>query len=138
MKVKKFWQSEFQVVRAEFFLEKGKLSPAVGDIITLSDPNIEFDFVSRGLIIPTDLPPVGVYIALMDFELPGRKEKFVAKKLDRVELKKEDALELMLKNVVIPADENQWRPYGRRMKTVRESEPLTAKNKTSFTKNWRW
>ena len=37
--------------------------------------------------------------------------------LEVVELRAKDALPLMLKVAVIPVDEQQWRPRGRRLKT---------------------
>ncbi len=71
----------------------------------------------RGLIIPCDLPSVGVYIVLKAFSLPGSPKKYEAKPLELVSLRAEDALPLMLAGVVIPKDESRWRPANRRLRT---------------------
>jgi hypothetical protein len=73
--------------------------------------------VMRGLLVPCDLPPVGVYICIRPFSLPGSVEKYEAKVMDLVSLKAEDALRLMLQGAVIPKDEDRWRPNNRRLRT---------------------
>ncbi len=86
------------------------------DIIEATQSEAD-ELVAIGRAVPCDLPETGVYIALQDICLPGRTEKFEAKRMERVELKAEDALRLMLDRSVIPEDEKQWRPRNARLKT---------------------
>lgn len=94
----------------------------VGEEIELDEADRD-EFVAHGRAIPCDLPPVGVYIALTDLNLPGNSEKFSCKKMELVSLKAEDALRLMLAGMVIPKDETRWRPGNRRL---RSDKPCTA------------
>lgn len=106
--------AKFQVLKS-FYLKVGQLAKS-GETIEIENPNDQVLFCLQGRIRPV-LPETGVYIALMDITLPGRKEKFEAKKLELVELKADDALPLLLNRSVIPKDESQWRPFGRKLQT---------------------
>jgi len=78
--------------------------------------------VQRGGVTPIDTPEIGEYICLVDITLPGDKEAFKAKRMEKVLLKKDQALDLMLKRLVIPVDASQWRPYGLRLRRTGEAE----------------
>ncbi len=85
-----------------------------GEIVEMDQ--LEADqYVQIGRVIPVDLPDVGTYITLTSFSLPGKNEKFETKKFERVELRAQDALRLMLDRSVIPEDESQWRPRNARL-----------------------
>jgi len=96
-----------------------------GQEIEIEDEGLAIHWCRRGFIEPCDLPDIGSYIATTDFELPSRKEKFSAKHLDIVELKKADALRLMFGRRVIPLNDDQWRPFGRRLKTGADHKKLS-------------
>ncbi len=119
---------KFRVLRS-FYKDGRPLE--VGELIEIESmdekatPTVQFDLVSTNRVVPADIPEVGVYIALVDLALPGKVEKFTCKPLDRIELKAEDALRLMMSRCVIPEDENQWRPFNRRL----ESKPDEARKR---------
>jgi hypothetical protein len=98
------------VVMKGFTYAKERVQP--GDEIEIFDQTDQDGFVSRGLIRPTDLPPIGKYVGLRSICLPGRVSKFESKPMELLEIKADDALKLMLSRTVLPADPDQWRPYG--------------------------
>lgn len=104
---------KFKVVRP--FRWVGRIV-AKDEEIDIPESNQTHLVVSRR-VVPCDIPEVGTYIAIKAFQLPGAVEKYEAKGLDLVSLKAEDALALMLQGVVIPKDENRWRPNNRRLAT---------------------
>lgn len=125
---------EFRVLDAAFSI-RGR-TPQVGELVKFYDIiGMVEDLCSRGLIEPADCPEIGVYIVLKSFTLPGRKEKFKAEKLQRVELLKEDAIRLMFERSVIPVDNFQWRPYGLRLGKNEEKVEIPQK-KRSFLWDW--
>jgi len=73
-------------------------------------------YVSTGKAVPCDIPEVGVYICLRSFSLPGSIEKFEAKQGDLVSLLAKDALRLMIDGYIIPKNNSQWRPHGRKLR----------------------
>lgn len=126
---------EFRVLGG--FSVRGGHTPQIGDIINLYDIfGMAEDLCSRGLIEPTDCPETGVYIVVKPFILPGRKEKFKAEKLQRVELLKEDAIRLMLERSVIPVDNLQWRPYGLKLGENQGVSVEILQKKKSFVWDW--
>lgn len=104
---------KFNVVKPVFWAGSVK---AAGEEIEISDPAEALGLVQSGKIIPTDLPATGEYIALRDLKLSGRKAAFEAKKMERVILRSDQALKLMLEGAVIPCDDSQWRPNDRQLK----------------------
>ena len=91
-------------------LDRGKLVEA-GEQIEILEQVDQDGMVKLGKVKPADLPEVGRYVALRNLTLPGKVEKFTAKRLELVELKAADALALMLDRGCLPADPDQWRPY---------------------------
>jgi hypothetical protein len=71
--------------------------------------------VAIGKIKP-ELPEVSIYVCLQAITIPGEIEKHTAKKMERVLLRAEDALPLLISGAVIPEADGQWRPLGRRLK----------------------
>lgn len=104
----------FEVIRP-FIWNKKKVE--VGDMIEITDEGEQVGYFQRKMVLPADVPKRGVYIALRPLTLPGLKEAFKAKRLEQVELTKEQAIDLMLERAVIPASPNQWRPGNARIKT---------------------
>jgi hypothetical protein len=102
----------------------------IGEIIELTEPTAT-SLVSFHKVTPVDLSPVGEYIALAPFSLPGKSEKFSCQKLERIFIKAEDALPLMLQRAILPADPNRWRPYGMK---IREGRDRSAQRKAALDK----
>lgn len=92
--------------------------------------------IQRGKVTPTDIPEVGEYIALQDLTLPGDKEAHRAKKMERILLKKDQALDLMLKRLIVPVDTSRWTPYGLHLQTP--DEALSERKKTDELVQERW
>lgn len=103
----------FRVVKPIYWSGSVK---AAGDEIEISDPAEAFGLVQTGKVVPADIPPTAEYIALRDLKLPGKKAAFEAKKMERVILKSDQALVLMIENAILPCNESQWRPHDRRLK----------------------
>ena len=78
--------------------------------------------VQRGRAVPADIPDIGEYLCLQDIVLSGNTEAFKAKKFERVLLKKEQALDLMLQRKIIPTDTTRWRPYDLRLSKPGEEQ----------------
>jgi hypothetical protein len=93
----------------------GGKSPTVGSIIELSD-ELSIPLLQKGSIVPADMEPFGTYISLREIILPGLTEKHSCAPLEKIELRADQAIELMLNKSVIPASDDQWRPYGMRLK----------------------
>ena len=85
-----------------------------GQEIEIRDPEATGQ-VQNGRVVPSDIPAEGEYVCITDIVLPGREAKHEAKRLEKVLLKSEDALRLMLAGSVLPTSEDQWRPNGRRL-----------------------
>jgi len=113
MKILKRAKTDFRFRVVRPFIKGGRGLEA-GEECELSEPD-QTECVANGRAVPLDLPPVGVYITLKPFFVPGNIEKFEAKAMELVSLKAEDALRLMLQGVVIPKDESRWRPNNRRL-----------------------
>ncbi len=75
-------------------------------------PTESLGLMLRGKIEPVDVPDVGEYLCLTDLTLPGSKEAHRAKRNEKVLLKREDAIRLMVERKIIPTNSEQWRPYG--------------------------
>jgi hypothetical protein len=84
----------------------------IGSEIEIKERSDQDGMVQRGMVKPSDLPEIGLYISLRDITLPGKVEKFTAKKLELIELKDSDALKLMLAQSIVPHNPDQWRPYS--------------------------
>jgi hypothetical protein len=68
--------------------------------------------ISSGRIEPADVPPTATYICIVtEVILPGREKAFKAKFGEKVILKREDAVRLMMAREVIPLDSAAWKPY---------------------------
>jgi hypothetical protein len=105
--------TNFRVVQAKFTLG-GNTNPQVGDelpFFTTEGQAEALGLVQRGFLVPVDLPPIGQYICIASFSLPGKTEKYEAKYGDVVELKADDALALMLGRYVVPKNKRQWAPF---------------------------
>jgi hypothetical protein len=105
---------KFEVVRA-FSRGMGQFAKP-GEQIEVENPNEAMILWLAGKIKPI-LPATGIYIALGEITLPGRKEKFTCKKLETIELRDQDALPLLLSGSIIPKDPSAWRPFGRKLRT---------------------
>jgi hypothetical protein len=103
----------FRVVKSFHW---GGSSKSAGEEIEISDPAEAAGLVQSGRVIPADLPGTAEYIGLRDLKLAGTKKFFEAKKMERVILRSDQALKLMIEGAIIPVDENQWRPNDRRLK----------------------
>ncbi len=114
MEIIKRAETNFKFEVTKPFIRMGKIA-IVGQEIEINDPSEATGLCRQGRIKPC-LPKTGIYIALIPFCLPGQKEKFECKAMDLVELKAEDALRLMLQGIVIPKDDQQWRPNNRRLR----------------------
>jgi len=95
------------------FMKAGKTT-IVGDEIEISDAD-QTPLVASGRVTPC-LKDTDVYITLQPFTLPGTTGKFEATPYELVELKGCDAVELMLKRIIIPRDDTVWRPSGLKLK----------------------
>ena len=114
-------KKNFIVLKAHCY-EKKTLTPGIS--VEREGSDIETSaFVERGLLAPEDLPPIGKYIVLSGFSLPGKNEKYSCNALEVIELMDEQALPLMIKGCVIPQDFFQWRPRNRRLKGQRKNGP---------------
>jgi len=85
----------------------------IGQTLELKEPDAS-EFVVLGRVEP-DLPPVVECISLVDLTQPGAEKAFTAKKMEKILLKKEQAISLMLERLAIPADPGTWRPWGLRL-----------------------
>jgi hypothetical protein len=84
--------------------------------ISLQEPEASL-LVGSKKIIPV-WPQASIEcIVLKTFILPGRKEKFEAKHGERVLIKADDLLPLLLDGSCIPSDDGLWRPLNRKIKT---------------------
>jgi len=104
---------KFEVVRA-FSRGMGQFAKP-GEKIEVENPHEAMILWLAGKIKPI-LPAMGIYIALGEITLPGKKEKFTCKKMELVELRDVDAVPLLLSGSIIPKDPLAWRPFGRRLK----------------------
>jgi len=93
----------------------GERTVSPGEEVELKEPDAS-GLVQRGKVLPSDLPTEDEYIALQPFSLPGRVEKFMCERLEKVQIRAEDAVDLMLRGFIIPSDD-RWRPFGRKLKT---------------------
>jgi hypothetical protein len=118
--------AKFRVIKP-FMWRLAKMAE-LGETVEMEQADAD-QFVQIGKVVPVDLPEVAVYVALRDFSLPGRSEKFCCKKLERVELKADDALRLMLDRSVLPEDDGQWRPRNARLKVDGRKEEGLAQKK---------
>jgi hypothetical protein len=100
----------YKFITLKSIWDNGKLVKA-GEQIEILEQADQDGMVKLGQVKPADLPEVGRYVALRDLTLPGKVEKFTAKRLELIELKGADALLLMLDRGCLPADPDQWRPY---------------------------
>lgn len=133
---KYYVKTKFRVLKAEFLMEKGRV-PVVGELITIDDNVNAISLVSMGKVEPADLPDIGQYLTLRKITLPGEKEKFSAEKLQTVELKKIDALALMLQWAAIPVNEDQWQPYNIRLdKPQRREIPPVGEENRNWVRGW--
>lgn len=74
------------------------------------------DLVYGRKVEPVDINDGDVYIALTPFSLPGAKEKFTCKSGEKIALRREDALSLLLSGAVIPVNASRWRPLAKKIK----------------------
>lgn len=112
----------------------GDFMAEVGQELEIGDPPAS-ELVAVGRIAPADLPEVGTYIVVVnEIILPGTPEKYTAKRLDRVALRAEDALPLLIRMNVIPEDPNQWRFKNARLRhgPDRSAEKRAALDKKAF------
>ncbi len=116
-------QYQFRVIKAVRWcpVKEGERPPCrtvdPGEVIEIEDINDQVSLCKSGRIEPCDLPEKAVYIALREFRLPSQTEEFRASTLEQVELLAKDALPLMLDGAIIPANDDQWRPFGRKLTT---------------------
>jgi hypothetical protein len=87
----------------------------IGEEIRVENPTEAMGLINCKKIKPI-LPPVAVYIVLVSFQLPGRDKKHEAAKNQLVELRAEDALPLLLQNIILPQANEVWRPLERKLK----------------------
>jgi hypothetical protein len=104
--------TKFLVERSFYW---GGRNVAIGEEVQVENPTEAMGLINCKKIKPI-LPPVAVYIALVSFQLPGRDKKHDAKKNELVELRAEDALPLLLNNIVLPQSSSVWRPLDRKLK----------------------
>jgi len=88
---------------------------AAGEEVEISNAQEAVGLIQSGKIIP-DLPAQAEYIALRDLKLSGKVKFFECKKMEKVILKAEQALGLLLEGAVIPVSSGQWRPNNRRLR----------------------
>lgn len=117
--IKRFRLGEVEFLVIKSFLRQGEPTK-IGDRIALKDPTASREF-QRGRVEPLDVPPVGVYIAISGFVLPGAKEKFECKPGERVEIRKDDAIGLLREAKIVPEKDEQWRPWNRKLKALARS-----------------
>jgi hypothetical protein len=129
-------KTKFRVLEASFMLEGGRV-PAVGELIIIEDRINALELVSSGKVSPADLQETGIYLTLREISLPGEKERFVARKNEKVLLRADDALSLMLQQAVIPINEDQWQPYEIHLAESRRGEiPPTASGKDNWVRGY--
>lgn len=109
--------AQFKVLRP--FRLNGKTTE-INSTVTIEDEIFAVGLCQKGTIIPDDLPAVGEYISTRAFTLPGRDAAFSCEVLEKIELLREQALPLLLDGSIIPANENQWRPYGRKLRELKK------------------
>jgi hypothetical protein len=85
----------------------------IGESIELKE-SMASEMVVSGRVTP-DIPEISDYICLTDFQLPGRSEKFLARKLELISLKSSDAVGLMVSRKIVPLDDSAWRPFNMRL-----------------------
>jgi len=107
---------KFRVLRSFFWDSAAR---KVGEIIEVDAQTATG--MTEGRMIDPILPEEATYIALTPLKLPGREEAFECKKLDTVILKSDQAIDLMIKGMVIPSDPGAWRPRDRRLKKPHQS-----------------
>ncbi len=114
-------QYQFRVIKAVRWcpVKEGERPPCrtvdPGEVIEIEDMNDQVALCQSGRVVPADLPEKAVYIALREFRLPSQTEEFRASTLEQVELLAKDALPLMLDGAIIPANDDQWRPFNKRL-----------------------
>lgn len=107
-----------------------------GQILQMADGPAIAQII-RGRLEPEDFPdPLEAIVLCDDLIQPGNEQAFKAKKFDRVLLKKEQAISLMLERRCIPASDEIWRPWGLRLK--RPDEDLKTKLREAGLDKARW
>lgn len=104
---------KFKVLRS-FQWKNRAVQP--GEEIEIKNPSEALGFTQRKCVAPSDIPRVGQYVCLQNSVLPGKQNKFEAKRNEVVEILDIHVLDLLLKNFILPMDPNQWRPYNRKLK----------------------
>lgn len=104
---KKSGAARFRVLKP---FQWGGFIVEVGQELNVAN-DLALQMISQGKIEPVDVPLVGAYYCLTEVVQPGKTEGFRAKALEKVILKREQAIDLMLKRMVIPVDPAQWKPF---------------------------
>ncbi|MBM4338799.1 MAG: hypothetical protein FJ110_04585 [Deltaproteobacteria bacterium] len=122
---------KFKVVKS---FSWGGSVKAAGEEIEISNAQEAFGLVQVGRVIPADLPATAEYIALRDIKLSGKVKAFEAKRMEKVILKAEQALALLLEGAILPCDEDQWRPNNRKLLKGRDrtEEEQAARAEAAF------
>jgi len=102
----------FKVLKS--FLWAGRNIQIGESIEDMPEPNATMLVINRK--IEPILPEVSTYVCLKAIVLPGKVTKFEAGRMQRVEIRREDAFKLLLDGSVIPEDPNAWRPMNRRLR----------------------
>ena len=92
----------------------GTFFTEVGQVLEICEPQATV-FVLSGRIEPV-YPPELECVALADLTLPGSKEAFKCKRLERIVLRKKEALSFMLQKLCVPASDDVWRPFNMRLR----------------------
>ena len=92
----------------------GTFFTEVGQVLEICEPQATA-FVLSGRIEPV-YPPELECVALADLTLPGSKEAFKCKRLERIVLRKKEALSFMLQKLCVPASDDVWRPFNMRLR----------------------
>ncbi len=109
----------FEVTRSFRFINRLVAPPEILEDVKEPDATAG---VLVGRIKPVMRDPDVYQVVTAELEVPGSREKFVAKRNELVELRAADALPLMLRRLVIPRDPETWRPFGLKLVTKTASQ----------------
>jgi hypothetical protein len=118
-------KDSYRFIALKQFLWDGR-TVKVGEEVTIKEAVDQLGLTQRHMVKPIDLVDGLIYITLRPFNLPGQVKKFETKAMELVSLKAEDALALMLQKMVLPRDNEQWRPYQMKLGAPKRDPRFSA------------